>query len=286
MGFRNILVTGSQGMLGKDLLPYLSGKGYHVTGLNRAQLDMLSTEEKIVATVKTLQPEIIIHAAAYTDVDGAESNADLAMAVNNDGTRKMVIAAKEAGAIFVYISTDFVFDGEKRAPYETTDHPNPISVYGMSKYYGELAVKELHDMSYIIRTSWLYGIEGSNFVQFVLDTARSRKEVKIVDDIHGTPTWTGSLCAAIENIATSGAFGTYHVADSGTVSRYNQAVTMCRMAGMPSDHITPVSHTEFPMAARRPLYSALDCGDLSVPSWETAFHAYLEQYKQRYLNHA
>ena len=151
-------------------------------------------------------------------------------------------------------------------------------------------MRELLDTAYIIRTSWLYGINGKNFVQFVLDSAhqnlKSERDVKIVDDIVGTPTWTGSLCTAIENIATSGAFGTYHAADAGPISRYQQAVAICRMAGLPSEHIQPVSNNEFPMAARRPLYSALDAGELAVPSWETAFHAYLEQYKARYISHA
>ena len=282
MAFKNILVTGAYGMLGRDLVPYLIGKGYHVTGIDRDHLDLLGPEENIISYIGALQPDIIVHGAAYTDVDGAEKNPDLAMAINKDGTRKLVMAAKATDAILVYISTDFVFDGLKHAPYEAVDRPNPINAYGLSKYYGELAVTELMESYYIIRTSWLYGIHNKNFVQFVLDTAKEHRDISIVDDVFGTPTWTGSLCAAIESIMTSGAFGTYHAADSGVISRYQQAVTICRSAGLPSDHIKPVSASEYVTPATRPPYSALDCGDLAIPSWETAFHAYLEQYRQRY----
>ncbi|MBX2860912.1 MAG: dTDP-4-dehydrorhamnose reductase [Vampirovibrio sp.] len=278
MALKNILVTGAAGMLGKDLVPYLAAKGYQVHGLDRSQLDLLGTPEKITETVANIAPQIIIHAAAYTDVDGAESNRELAMAINKDGTRKLIEAAQAVDAIFAYISTDYVFDGAQRTPYTPEDKPNPLSAYGWSKYYGELLVREQMDLFYIIRTSWLYGIHCRNFVQFVLDAAKQGREVSIIEDQLGSPTWTGSLCNLIEQIITSGAVGTYHAADEGALSRYEQAVAICKAAGLSSDHLRPIASRDFPQAAQRPDYSVLDTGELAAANWQTALQAYLHQY--------
>lgn len=280
MGFKKVLVTGSNGMLGSDLVPFLRAKGYEVLAVTRDTIDMLSTQEEMQQTLETLTPEVIIHAAAYTNVDGAEREPDLAMAINKDGTQKLAMAAQAIGAIFVYISTDFVFDGLKQAPYNPNDRPNPINTYGLSKYYAELIISELLEEYYIIRTSWLYGIHGRNFVQFVLESARQGTPVKAVTDWVGSPTWTGSLCTAIENIFNTGIYGTYHAADAGQLSRYEQARQICQAAGLSPEHVQPIPNSELPLAANRPTYSVLACPQLAVPSWETTLHAYLEQYKQ------
>lgn len=278
MAFRRILVTGSRGMLGQELIPYLTAKGFTVTGTNSEQLNMLETIERITEKIKFHEPEIIINTAAYTNVDGAESDPDIAMAVNKDGTQKLALAAKEVGAILAQVSTDYVFDGLKREPYTTQDRPNPISTYGLSKYYGELMVTELMEEYYVIRTSWLYGIHGKNFVQFVLDSARQGREVSITNDQIGSPTWTGSLCHHIEHIITSGRFGTYHASDRGAVSRYDQAQAICKAAGLSTEHIRSVSSDTLNQPANRPDFSALDAGDLPVPSWETSLQAFISQY--------
>lgn len=281
MAFKNIVVTGARGMLGQDLIPWLRAKGYDVFPFTRDMMSLLETGESMREKLEPVAPEVIIHAAAYTNVDGAEREPDLAMAVNKDGTQKLALVAKELGAIFVYISTDYVFDGLKHSPYEPQDRPNPINTYGLSKFYGELMVSELLEEYYIIRTSWLYGIHNRNFVQWVLDTARVGTPATIATDWIGTPTWTGSLCAAIDTVMTSGAYGAYHAADAGEVSRYDQAVGICRAAGLSADHIRPVTTQELNLAANRPLYSALASTGLSVPRWDTALQAYLEQYRQR-----
>ncbi|HEY9686857.1 MAG TPA: dTDP-4-dehydrorhamnose reductase [Coleofasciculaceae cyanobacterium] len=280
MAFKNIVVTGARGMLGQDLVPWLRAKGYEVYPYTRDTLSLLETEQSMRDKLEPVNPEVIIHAAAYTNVDGAEREPDLAMAVNKDGTQKLALAAKELGAIFIHISTDYVFDGLKRTPYLPTDRPNPVSMYGLSKYYGELMVSELLEEYYIIRTSWLYGIHKRNFVQWILDTARVGTPASVATDWVGSPTWTGSLCTAIESLMNSGAYGTYHVADAGAVSRYDQAVAICRAAGLSAEHIQPVSSRDLNLAANRPEYSALACPGLSVPNWETALQAYLEQYRQ------
>jgi dTDP-4-dehydrorhamnose reductase len=279
MAFKNIVVTGAQGMLGCELVPYLRAKGAEVFASTSAHMSLLETVDSLQEKLEALQPEVIIHAAAYTNVDGAESEPDLAMAVNKDGTRKLAEVAQKLGAILVYVSSDFVFDGLKHAPYEPSDRPNPVSVYGLSKYYGELMVSELLDTFYIVRTSWLYGIHKRNFVQGVLETARTGGPVNAVTDWVGSPTWTGSLCVAIESILNSGRYGIYHAADAGALSRYEQARAICRAAGLSPDHVRPISAHDLSLPAARPAYSVLHCPELSIPSWETALQAYLEQYR-------
>jgi dTDP-4-dehydrorhamnose reductase len=285
MSSGNILVTGANGMLGKELIGYLKAKGYNVTGTTSSQLNLLGTSEEITAKLLDIEPDIIIHAAAFTNVDGAEETPELAFAVNKDGTRKLALVAQQLGAVMVYISTDYVFDGETDKPYTVKDRPNPINTYGLSKYYGELLVSEICDAYYIMRVSWLYGICGKNFVQWVLTCAQQGKEVSIVSDQVGSPTWIGSLCHTIETVMNSGMFGVYHCSDAGAVSRYEQAKTICSVAGLSSDAIQPILMRDFPQLAKRPVYTPLDCGNLMVPSWKTSLHGYIEQYfSQEHFN--
>lgn len=277
MGFGRIIVTGARGMLGRDLIPYLKAKGYDVIGTHSDYLSLLQTEEEIQQKLAVLNPGIIIHAAAYTNVERAETDADLAMMVNRDGTHKVAMAAKSLGAIMAYISTDYVFDGAKGSPYTVQDRPNPLGVYGRSKYYGELAVGKLLDTSYIIRTSWLYGVHGWNFIQYIIDAGQQGREISAISDQIGSPTWTGSLCLLIEKIITSGAYGIYHAADQGIISRYHQALTVCQYAGLSSHFVRPITTEELALKAPRPRYSALDPAPLPASSWETALQCYLRQ---------
>lgn len=267
-------------MLGRDVVSYLSAKGYEVFPSSTDYLDLLATEETITGKLEAVEPEVVIHCAAYTNVDGAEREPDLAMAINKDGTYKLAMAARELGAIFIYVSTDFVFDGLKGEPYTPADRPNAINAYGLSKHYGELMVSEHLESFYIVRTSWLYGIHNRNFVQFVLESARQGNTVRAARDWIGSPTWTGSLAVAIETLMNSGAFGIYHAADAGEVSRYEQALAICQAAGLSTDHVVPIRGEELNLPANRPQYTVLDCPGLAVPNWETSLQAYLEQYKQ------
>jgi dTDP-4-dehydrorhamnose reductase len=280
MAFKRIVVTGARGMLGQDLVPFLKAKGYDVFPSSTEFMSMLETQESMQEKLDALQPEIIIHSAAYTQVDKAENEPELAMAINKDGTQKLALTAKALGAIFIYISTDFVFDGLKREPYLPTDRPNPINTYGLSKYYGELMVSELLEEYYIVRTSWTYGIHKNNFVQWILESARSGVQANVATDWVGTPTWTGSICTALETLMNSGLYGTYHVADAGVVSRFEQAQAICRAAGLSDTHLKPISSHDLHLAANRPQYSALATPGIEVPSWETALQVYLEQYRQ------
>lgn len=285
MAFRNIIVTGARGMLGYDLVHHLTAKGYDVVPCTSSDLNVLHSVDDIRAVLERIQPDLIIHTAAYTDVDGAEKNPELAVAVNQDGTRKLAVAARDVGAILAYVSTDYVFDGQKGSPYTTDDRPNPINQYGLSKYHGELMIQEILEQYYILRTSWLYGVHRNNFVDFVLNGAREGRELTIVSDWMGAPTWTGSLSDTIERVVTSGAYGIYHAVDQGVVSKYEQAVRMCQAAGLSSDMIQPVPSSSLSFVATRPVFSALDPGELVVPQWTTSFEAYLTQRHQRAFTH-
>ncbi len=265
-------------MLGQDLVPYLQAKGYPVVGLTRSQLNVLDSIESLRDTLEAIQPDLIIHCAAFTDVDGAERDPEMAMAVNKDGTQKLALLCHELGIIFALISTDYVFDGTKGSPYTPADRTRPIGVYGHSKYYGELMVTELLETYYIIRTSWLYGLHKRNFVSFVIEAAKQGRSVSIVRDQIGSPTWTGSLCGMIEQVVTSGAYGIYHACDAGAVSRYDQAKVICEAAGLSTDHIRPTTSAAFAAPAKRPVYSVMDSSPLLATPWRTALQAYLELY--------
>lgn len=281
MAFRNIVVTGASGMLGVDLVHHLTAKGYDVVPMTSNQLNVLHSVDDLTKTLAAVRPDMILHCAAYTDVDGAEKNPEMAIAINKDGTRKMAIAARDVGAIFAFVSTDYVFDGTKGSPYTTDDKPNPINEYGQSKYYGELMVQELLDQYYILRTSWLYGASRKNFCDFVLSGAREGRDLTIVNDWVGSPTWTGSLSDMIERVVTSGAYGVYHAVDKGHVSKYEQAVQLCQRMGLSAEKIKPVHSSTLSFPARRPSFSALDAGELVTPTWTTSLEAYLEQVRQR-----
>lgn len=281
MGFKNIVVVGASGMLGQDLVQHLRAKGYQVFSTTSQTCSLLLTADEMKEKLEPFQPEVVIQCAALTNVDGCEREPDLAMAVNKDGTNKLGLASQSLGAIFAYISTDYVFDGLKSEPYLPTDRPNPINTYGLSKYYGELLVAEQLEAYYIIRTSWLFGCHRPNFVQWVLDQARQGGEIKAVEDWVGTPTWTGNLSLAIENIINSGQYGLHHAADAGPISRYEQVMRMCHMAGLPTDSVRRVHSSELQLPANRPQYTPLACPGVSVPSWETGFQAYLSQYQQQ-----
>lgn len=281
MGFKNIVVVGASGMLGRKLTKHLKAKGYEVYPTSSSDLSLLQTEAQMKEKLEPFQPEVVIQCAAFTNVDGAERDPDLAMAVNKDGTSRLGLATQSLGAIFAYISTDYVFDGLKQEPYLPTDRPNPINTYGLSKYYGELLTSEQLEAYYIIRTSWLYGVHRNNFVQWVLDQARQGGTVKAATDWVGTPTWTGNLAMAIETIIHSGHYGTYHAADAGVLSRYEQALQICRMAGLSEEAVHPVESADLDLPANRPHYSPLACPGLFVPTWEAGFQAYFSQYQQQ-----
>ncbi len=259
-----ILVTGSNGMLGQDLCPVLEDEGYEVIETTRRSMD-ITDKEQVKNVIKGHSPELIIHLAAYTDVEKAENDREEAHNINVLGTRNIVELCKQHDIPLVYISSDFVFDGEKEVPYEPEDKPHPINYYGQTKFDGEEAVKELSKY-YIIRTSWLYGHHGVNFVTKMLTLDRN-KEIKVVDDQIGSPTWTVDASIGIVNILDK-EYGVYNVCNSGAVSRYKFAEEIFSVFGIKAD-IIPCKTKDIQSTVRRPKYSVLNNHGL-CRDWKSA----------------
>lgn len=270
-----ILVIGARGMLGQDLMSVLTGD---VRGVDLDDIDITSLET-VQRVLVTLKPDVIINAAAYTDVDGCETNRELAMQVNGEGVGNLALIAREIGAKLVQISTDYVFDGHKGAPYREDDPANPLSVYGQSKLAGELNARTVPD-HLVVRTQWLYGVHGKNFVETMLRLAGEKTELAVVDDQVGSPTWTVDLSHAIMALLEKGAHGTYHAANAEFCSWNEFARTIFSEAGLKVS-VTPLTTPELGRPAARPLYSTLDCGKLvrdtgfQPEPWRDALRKYL-----------
>ncbi len=261
-----VLVTGSNGMLGQDLCPVLEDEGYEVVETTRKSMD-ITDKDKVENIILAHNPELIIHTAAYTDVEKAEVEREEAHLVNVTGTRNIVQVCKKQNIPLVYISSDFVFDGEKDTPYKPEDRPHPVNYYGQTKLDGEESVKGLSKY-YIIRTSWLYGHHGSNFVTKLL-LKNPDEEIKIVDDQIGSPTWTVDLATGIVNIIGSEKYGIYHVCNSGAVSRFEFAEEIFAVFDIKAN-IVPCKTSDLQSNVKRPKYSVLD-NHGRYRNWEIAF---------------
>lgn len=247
-------------MLGQDLVVMLRDRGHEVLAWGREDYDICDAA-KVSAVVGETWPDLVIHAAAYTQVDKAEGEPDVAMQVNGEGTRNVAMPCRDRGIPMFYVSTDYIFDGTKGEPYMPGDPPNPINVYGHSKLLGERAVRDLLEDYCIVRTSWLYGVQGRNFVHTILRLREERPELQVVNDQIGSPTWTGTLARALADLMDMKARGTYHVTDACEgISWYDFAVAIVGMAGLTAE-ITPVSTAMFPRPARRPAYSVLSVAE-------------------------
>jgi dTDP-4-dehydrorhamnose reductase len=291
-----VLITGSSGMLGSDLVKELTGK-YEILGMDLADRSRLESssflkaditkQEEVSRIITNTRPGIVVHTAAWTDVDGCELDSKKAYSVNAAGTENVAMACSKAGAAMIYISTDFVFDGKKGSPYKEEDRPNPLSVYADSKFKGEEAVKRLLKKYFILRTSWLYGPNGNNFVDTIIAKAKENERLKVVDDQVGSPTYTADLAGAIRTfidiISSASAKvtpGIYHVSNSGSVSWYEYANMILSIAGI-SAKVDPISSDELGRAAKRPAMSVLDCSKftaltgLNMRSWDSALRDYL-----------
>ena len=270
-----ILVVGANGMLGQDLLALLGGRGH---GIDIKEIDITSLDS-VLKVIGELKPETVINCAAYTDVDGCESNTEKAMAVNGEGVAHLAMACREFGAVLVQISTDYIFDGGKGAPYVVDDPPRPLSVYGESKLAGEMnAIFAPEHL--IIRTQWLYGLHGRNFVETMLKLGAEKDELSVVDDQIGSPTWTVDLARAIIALVDRGCRGVYHAVNSGCCSWNGFARAIFQETGL-SVSVKPMTTDELNRPARRPLYSTLDCGRLAADTgfepqpWQQALQEYL-----------
>lgn len=274
-----ILVTGKTGQLGHDLYELLKDKE-EVIAVGREEFDItdINSTQKFI---KEYLPDVILHCAAYTKVDDCEKNKDLAYKVNAIGTGNIASICSDIGAKMVYISTDYVFDGRKNTPYLEFDTPNPLNVYGKSKLAGEEIVKEILDKHYIVRTSWLYGINGNNFVKTMLRLSKERSIIKVVNDQHGIPTFTRDLAEGLYFLIKTDAYGTYHMTNSGETTWYEFAKKIFEISKI-NVMVEPITTEEYNAPAVRPRYSVLDNYILKLRfnyemrNWEEGLKTYLE----------
>lgn len=272
-----VLVTGSTGMLGKELINVLKDE-YEVKGVSSKDFDIRNLNETIEG-IKEFNPEVVIHTAAFTDVDGSEHKKDLAYKVNSIGTRNVAVACNITNSSLLYISTDYVFDGKKGSPYYEYDKPNPINVYGKTKYLGEVYVRDLLNKFYIVRTSWLYGPYGSNFVDTMLQLAENKDEIKVVDDQVGSPTYTLDLSLAIKKLIKEPRYGIYHLTNSGHCSWYEFAKQIFKEMNL-DVKLTPIKTEESGRPAKRPKFSVL-----KNYNWEVEGFKKLRHYKDALKNY-
>jgi dTDP-4-dehydrorhamnose reductase len=272
---KKILLIGKMGQVGQELQRSLMPLG-RVTGVGHGELD-LSQPEAIRQVIRQVQPSLVVNAAAYTAVDKAESELDLAQVINGDAPTVMAEEACRIGASLIHISTDYVFDGRKNTPYLETDSPDPVGAYGKTKGMGEQGITQVYAQSElpygILRTAWVYGTYGkSNFVKTMLRLGAEREEIRVVADQVGTPTWAADIAGAIAALATHfsdpAASGIYHFTNSGVASWYDFAVAIFEEAralgfAVKCDRVIPITTAEYPTPATRPAYSVLSCQKIS-----------------------
>lgn len=271
-----VLVTGANGMLGKDLCPYLEELGMIVIPTDYDTMDITDSNQTD-EVISRVHPDLIIHCAAYTNVDKAESDLENATKLNVLGAKNVAISAQKINATMVYISTDYVFDGTKTEPYLPSDKPNPINNYGLTKYQGELEVQKHCKKYYIARTSWLYGIYGNNFVETMLKLAKN-DELNVVDDQKGCPTWTIELIQGILKLLSK-PYGIYHVCGSGKTTWYGFADEIFKQENL-NVNLKPCTTDKFPRPAKRPRYSVMENEGITR-DWKIALSDYLKLRKEK-----
>jgi len=274
------LIFGSKGQLGSDLEIVAAELGA-VAGYDLPELDITSAEA-VAECIAEFRPDVVINAAAYTDVESAEDDEVTVFRVNEAGAGNVAKAANTVGIPVVYVSTDYVFDGEKGAPYLPDDSVNPLSVYARSKEAGERLVRDSAPRHFIVRTAWLYGPGGNHFVEKILRAAASQPSLKVIEDEVGCPTYTLDLARAILALCATEAYGTYHAVNTGACSRYGFARAILRFAGHDTP-VVPCTSAEFPMKAKRPMRCELDVSKIEdtigqkMRPWQEALEDYMDR---------
>ena len=275
----NILVTGSTGQLGSDVVKELLKRGYSTLSPNRSEFNLCS-EDSIRNYILNSNCEAIVHCAAYTQVDKAEDEKDLCIKINATATKHIVKCAKILDIPMIYISTDYLFDGTKDGEYTENDETNPINIYGESKLAGEKYVQEILDKYYIVRTSWVFNINGKNFIETMLRLSKANNQLSIVNDQIGSPTYTKDLSRLLVDMLETSKYGLYHATNEGYCSWYEFADTIFKLANINID-IKAINSNEYASRAKRPLNSKLskdkliEYGFKPLPHWEDALKDYL-----------
>lgn len=277
-----VFVTGVKGQLGHDVVDELAKRGHTAIGVDIDEMDITDGEacRRVITEAK---PDAVIHCAAYTAVDAAEDNIELCRRVNADGTKNIAAVCHDLGIKMMYISTDYVFNGQGTRPWEPDDEREPLNVYGQTKCEGELAVEELVEKFFIVRIAWVFGVNGKNFIRTMLRLGKENGAVSVVDDQIGSPTYTFDLARLLADMIESDKYGRYHATNEGLCSWYEFAVEIFKQAGMDSVKVTPVTSGQFKAKAKRPMNSRMDKSKLSangfqpLPSWQDALGRYLKE---------
>lgn len=280
-----ILVTGATGQLGREAVLAFGREGHDVTGIGRKELDLAGGGD-VAAGIEAHRADWILNCAAYTQVDRAEQEPEAAFAVNRDAARAIAIGARRAGSRLLHLSTDFVFGGDQGRAYLETDNADPCSVYGQSKWQGEQAVREVDSHALILRTGWVYGVHGNNFVTTMLRRMAEMEEIRVVDDQIGTPTWTADIVRAMLVLMEQDAGGTYHFSNEGVASWYDLAQAIYAFATssggrVRTERVRPIPGSQWPCAARRPAFSVLNKEKIrpllgyDIPHWRDSLQRML-----------
>ena len=278
-----IVVTGVRGQLGYDVVLELNNRGHEAVGIDVAELD-ITDAAAVDAFFESVRPDALIHCAAYTATEKAEEEPDVCRKVNAEGTKNLAVACKKVNAKMLYISTDYVFDGEGDTPFKINDKIAPLSIYGKTKYEGEAFVREILDNYFIVRISWVFGINGKNFIRTMLKLAEQRDTVSVVCDQIGSPTYTKDLSPLLVSMIESEKYGTYHATNEGYCSWHDLASETFRVAGL-NMNVIPVSSDAFPSKIKRPENSRLDKSALDengfsrLPDWKDAVKRYVAELK-------
>lgn len=280
-----VLVTGVKGQLGHDVVLELEKRGMGAIGVDVDEMDVTDAAE-VDRVIKEAAPDAVIHCAAYTAVDAAEDNEATCRRVNADGPRNIAKACRDLDVKMLQVSTDYVFSGRGERPWEPEDEREPQSVYGRTKYEGELAVQELLEKYFIVRIAWAFGVNGNNFVKTMLRLAETHDTLRVVNDQFGSPTYTHDLARLLVDMILTDKYGVYHATNEGDCSWYEFACAIFKEAGLPVN-VIPVTTEEYGAKAKRPANSRMNRDKLTemgfekLPPWQDALRRYLQELKVR-----
>lgn len=277
-----ILITGSKGQLGHDLMNELEKRGIEYIGVDVEEMD-ITDADACRRVITEAAPDAVIHCAAYTAVDAAEDNVELCRKINAEGTKNIAEVCRDLDIKMMYISTDYVFNGEGTRPWEPDDHREPLNIYGLTKYEGEVYIERLVKKFFTVRIAWVFGVNGKNFIKTMLRLGKERGAVSVVDDQIGSPTYTYDLARLLVDMIQTEEYGRYHATNEGLCSWYEFACEIFRQAGMDEVTVTPVDSSQFPAKAKRPKNSRMDRsklvekGFIPLPTWQDALGRYLKE---------